>query len=307
MPLIHSELSLTPLRSEILTSRRLERCQFRVLGSQDQLDRSGRPTRYLQLGNLAGTALSAIPLGGNPTPLHSADHSDIIEVTGELCAYPSHWQLMPEITALPQRQTLKPTALLPREWVLPTFLPALRVIIRHWSRLSTPALRQFLNSVFVDSSNAMGVLNAPGSLRHHHAYQGGLLEHTADMLVRYGGTYPSSHDDLERDIATTLIIIHDLGKTLTLVGADRGATQPHDMAALELLATPLAELEMFDPALANILRGYFRPKQWYPKADHPSYALISRLDKQSGVNALQSARCQRSTPYPHNNASYSEQ
>lgn len=296
MELISPDVPHPPCRSQILTSRRLENCQFRVLGRQDRLNRDGRPTRYLQVGNLAGTAVMAIPLSGNPVPLLHADHGDVLQITGELCAYPSHWQITPETSGECEPAQLRPTALLPREWVLPAFLPALRVVVRHWSYIHSPALRRFLSSTFLEAGNAMGFLNAPGSLRHHHAYQGGLLEHTADMLVRFGGLYPSGQADTQRDIATTLIIIHDLGKTLTLVGADRGAHQPHDMAALELLAAPLAELEMHAPDLANILRGYFRPRRWYPKAHHPAYATVSTLDRQSGANAFHTAGWQGSPP-----------
>jgi len=36
--------------------------------------------------------------------------------------------------------------------------------------------------VFGRKNPSTPFLNVPGSLRHHHAYQGGLLDHTADML-----------------------------------------------------------------------------------------------------------------------------
>jgi hypothetical protein len=53
------------------------------------------------------------------------------------------------------------------------------------------------------------------------------------------------------------------------------------MAALEMLAAPLATLEMTDPIAANLIRGFFKPRDWYPKKRDPIYKLVSSLDRES--------------------------
>ena len=88
----------------------------------------------------------------------------------------------------------------------------------------------------------------------------------------------------QHDLATVLVILHDIGKTVTFVGgdhSDRGGHQPHEMAALEMLAVPLTKLEMTDPIAANLIRGFFKPRDWYPKKHDPIYKLVSSLDRQS--------------------------
>jgi hypothetical protein len=98
---------------------------------------------------------------------------------------------------------------------------------------------------------------------------------------------------LSRDLAIVLIILHDIGKTVTLVGPNkldcsrpRGAFQPHDMAALEMLANPIAQLDVDNAQLANIIRGYYKPKHWYPKSFSPVYKAIAALDNQSAFYSL---------------------
>ena len=266
----------------LLQSRRLDRCQFRILGRHDRLGEHGDPRCSLRLGNLAGTALIHLDPLSSPQWWQSLNHGDLIAISGELRAFPSQWEILAESAYTPCEAELRPTALFPCDWVLPAFKPQLKAVVRHWNNINDDELRAFLANIFSNAANAMGFLNVPGSLRHHHAYQGGLLDHTADMLIRFGGCHPKANGNLERDLVTTLILIHDIGKTVTLVGQGRGKHQPHDMAALELMAQPLAQLEAYSPVMANIIRGYFRPRNWLPKTHHRAYLIVSLMDRQSG-------------------------
>ncbi|MGJ8686043.1 MAG: hypothetical protein ACSHWQ_01085 [Spongiibacteraceae bacterium] len=133
----------------------------------------------------------------------------------------------------------------------------------------------------MDSSTAMGFLNVPASQGYHHAYQCGLLDHTADMLMKLDERIWLDGQSFQKDIAVVLVILHDIGKIVTLVGSDRRSYQPHEMAALEMLAVPLAQLEMTDPVSANLIRGFFKPRDWYPQKRDLVYRLVSSLDRQS--------------------------
>ena len=268
----------------LLQTRRLDHCQFRVLGRHDRLGEHGDPRCSLRLGNLAGTALIHIDPLSSPQWWQSLKHGDVISISGELRAFPSQWEILAESAYTPCESELRPTALFPCDWVLPAFKPQLKAVVRHWNNIKDDRLRAFLANIFSDAANAMGFLNVPGSLIHHHAYQGGLLDHTADMLIRFGGCHPKANGNLERDLVTTLILTHDIGKTATLVGEGRGKHQPHDMAALELMAQPLVELEARSPVLANIIRGNFRPRSWLPKTHHRAYVIVSGLDRSSGAS-----------------------
>lgn len=268
----------------VIAVRRLNGTQFRVLGRTDKLNPAGQPCSRLELGNLGGTA-TAVIVHEHFLPCHrDVDHGDIVRVVGEFQHLYGRHVIIVEELYRPTRQCLAPTALLPRDWTLPAFHGRVREVIRHVMRIGHPALQLFLRDAFLDANVALGFLNVPASVRHHHAYQGGLLDHTADMLLRFEEHYLYRKNSVQRDLATMLIVFHDIGKTVTLVGngrTQRGASQPHELAALELLAAPLAQLEMTNPELANHLRGFFKPRNWYPRNHDRVYQLVSALDRQS--------------------------
>lgn len=273
------------------SSLRLDGAQFRVMGRSDKLNHRGQPFTRLELGNVRGCAITDIP-HAYFLPCHrNVDHGDIVSIVGEMLEVADQWVIRTESVYVPPRQRVRATALLPKAWALAPFHSHLRTVIRAWARIGHPALRLFLSEAFLDPSTALGFLNAPASQRFHHAYQGGLLEHSADMIERLNSRSLSAYNGIQRDLATVLILIHDIGKTVTLVGqgrSERGAYQPHELAALEILACALAQLEMTDSALANSIRGFFKPREWYPKQYDRVYRLVSALDRSSASYA---AKC----------------
>jgi hypothetical protein len=278
------ECSRAEIRLLIQEARRLERIQFRVIGRTDKLDRAGRACSRLELGNLSGTATAFIRHDEFAAHHRDVDHGDIVLIGGGLQEMADRFLIRIDDICRAHSSYIRPTALLPKEWVLPNFIPPLRTVIRHWLGISSSALQRFMSDVFLDASNALGFLNVPASKRYHHAYQGGLLDHTADMLLKLEERTWFQERLFQRDLATVLVIVHDIGKTVTFVGGDhssRGEHQPHEMAVLEMLAAPLATLEMTDPIAANLIRGFFKPRDWYPKKHDPIYKLISSLDRES--------------------------
>ncbi|WP_286696066.1 hypothetical protein [Spongiibacter sp. UBA1325] len=275
-------------------SRRLDRAQFRVLGRYDKLNRAGLPCSRLVLGNLAGTASAVIDHAAVLPCQRNIGHGDIVMVNGELQDVADRLVVQIEDLYRPRIERVRPTALLPKEWVLPAFLPQLRTVIRHWVALAHPGLQRLMTGFLMDANNALGFLNAPASQRFHHPYQGGLLEHTADMLHQLEVSAWHNWRPIEREIAVFLVVLHDIGKTVTLVGqgaSERGTHQPHELAALELLALPLAQLQMTDSSIANQIRGFFKPRHWYPRNCCRVYRAVSAIDRYSANYELPERAC----------------
>lgn len=74
-----------------------------------------------------------------------------------------------------------------------------------------PGLRKLLRAVFGDKTFMAGFSTCPASQSYHHAYAGGLLEHTvsvagtcADIAGRYDG--------VDADLLITAALLHDIGK-----------------------------------------------------------------------------------------------
>jgi 3'-5' exoribonuclease len=72
-------------------------------------------------------------------------------------------------------------------------------------------LRALLRLLFTDSAFFARFSRCPGSQSYHHAYLGGLVEHTvsvADMCARLADRYHG----IDRDLLVTAALVHDIGK-----------------------------------------------------------------------------------------------
>lgn len=106
----------------------------------------------------------------------------------------------------------------------------------------------------------------PAGVKLHHAYPGGLLEHTVAMMeladriaTFYGETV------LDRDMLLVGAFLHDIGKTEELtcgrdmLYTDAGQMLGHPFIGVEILAGRIAEAEKlagepFDPEIAMLLK-----------------------------------------------------
>ncbi len=104
-------------------------------------------------------------------------------------------------------------------------------LVDYMDKVKNKHLRQLLKSVFDEKTAASFRLSAAG-ISVHHAYNGGLLEHTLEMLRMsdgLGGTFPK----LNKDLLVTGIILHDIGKIfeyqtgLTIKMTTQGKLQGH--------------------------------------------------------------------------------
>jgi len=75
-------------------------------------------------------------------------------------------------------------------------------------------LKNLLKSFFCDQEFAEQFYKAPAAIIHHHNYQGGLLDHSVEVLLicqRLCELFPQ----LDRDLLFTCALLHDVGKIRT--------------------------------------------------------------------------------------------
>ncbi|MDD3679007.1 MAG: HD domain-containing protein [Patescibacteria group bacterium] len=77
--------------------------------------------------------------------------------------------------------------------------------------IKNPHLKKLLKNIF-DSETTNLFKYSPAAYRVHHAYIGGLLEHTWEML-KMAGALKSHFPKINMDLVYSGIILHDLGKT----------------------------------------------------------------------------------------------
>ncbi|MEA2469259.1 MAG: 3-5 exoribonuclease, partial [Thermoleophilaceae bacterium] len=110
------------------------------------------------------------------------------------------------------------------------FLPAayrdldeLDGFIEHLAReVYDPALRRLVDSFLGDDAFRTELRRSPCTRAGHHAYLGGLLEHTVAVATLAQETC-NLHRRLDSDLLTAAAILHDIGKTREFVlGAEIG-------------------------------------------------------------------------------------
>ena len=82
-------------------------------------------------------------------------------------------------------------------------------------KIGNPELRSLAECYLMDDEFLRGFGSAPAGVRIHHAYVGGLLEHTLammDLAERIAPLYP----DLDQDLLTIGVFLHDSGKIAEL-------------------------------------------------------------------------------------------
>jgi 3'-5' exoribonuclease len=86
-------------------------------------------------------------------------------------------------------------------------------------------LRALLGAFFEDNDFAARFRRVPAAAEFHHAYVGGLLEHTVAVATTAVGVAEGRPDELDRDLLVAGALLHDVGKAYELgAGPDMGYT-----------------------------------------------------------------------------------
>lgn len=127
------------------------------------------------------------------------------------------------------------------------------------SRIGNPHLRKLLENLLNDSEFASRFKQAPAAKTLHHAWLGGLLEHTlsvCQLCQRMAEHYP----ELDLDLLLTGAVLHDIGKTEELsysrsfAYTTEGQLLGHMILELDLINGKMAEIEDFPPRLKTLVQ-----------------------------------------------------
>lgn len=151
------------------------------------------------------------------------------------------------------------------------------------------ALRNFINAVFSKEDFALPFFQFPASREHHHAYSGGLAEHSLEVAnIVQAALWQASEDEFW--LATVAGLLHDVGKLRTFKnGGNRsniGFVMQHDQLTLEVLAEPLKQLDIHWPDGAIALRYLLtRSPQESKRPLMPCSLAIDYADKMSSAQS----------------------
>jgi 3'-5' exoribonuclease len=186
-----------------------------------------------------------------------ASAGDLVHVEGGVSEYRNELQLVVKDMVYQPSNSADPADFLPTsKRNIDVMLERLIGVTR---ALKTDCLRDLFEVFWMDMEFVNRFKSSPAAKKMHHAYVGGLLEHTLSMALlteRIAGHY--SGIDMEMVLAGT--ILHDIGKIKELSCgynfeySDEGRLLSHIIIGLQILDEKLKLVPDFPEEKANLLK-----------------------------------------------------
>ncbi len=196
---------------------------FACTRKERQISRAGSPFLTVELRDSTGTIVGrafrdADVLAGR------FERGEIVRVKGRVARFRDELQLEVRAIRSAAAEEVDPSKFLPSAY---RDLDELEGFLEHLAReVYDPALKQLLAAVLGDRALRAEIRRAPCSPPRsftgprgssaHHAYLGGLLEHTV-AVATLASELCTLHPRLDRDLLVSAAIVHDLGKTREFV------------------------------------------------------------------------------------------
>ncbi|HWC85440.1 MAG TPA: HD domain-containing protein [Solirubrobacteraceae bacterium] len=188
------------------------------------LTRTGSPYLALELRDRTGT-VPARAFRDADTLAGGFERGDLVRVTGRVERFRD--ELVVELASVARAAAdgveADPAAFLPRAY---RDLDELDGFLEHLAgEVHDRRFRSFLDDLLADASLRREWRRAPCTRAGHHAYLGGLLEHTVGVAT-LAHELCSLHPRVSADLLLTAALVHDLGKTREFTyGAEFGLSE----------------------------------------------------------------------------------
>jgi 3'-5' exoribonuclease len=172
-----------------------------------------------------------------------------------------------EYKGIPQLVVLSLSRQEPSEVNLRDFLPSterdvdrmLGRLIKISQTVKNPHLSRLLSAFFEDTAFVDRFKIAPAAKKMHHAYLGGLLEHTLSMALLIQAM-AGHYKGIDEDLLLTGGILHDIGKVdefsyeTHIDYSDAGRLLSHIVIGVEMLEAKIATIDDFPNELSLVLK-----------------------------------------------------
>jgi 3'-5' exoribonuclease len=199
-----------PAVSELTAGTTIESV-YLLSSKETRTTKAGKPYFKLRLSDRTGTMDCMV--WDTALMDQAPKQGDLVLVTGRVSEYQGRPQLeATKVAASP------PGLANPRDFLPSTYrdVEELKGFLRfHLDSVRDPDYAAMLDLIFGDADFFEVFATAPAAKVYHHAYLGGLLEHTvavAEMCDFVGQQYGR----IDRDLLLTAALLHDVGKTREL-------------------------------------------------------------------------------------------
>ena len=229
---------------------------FAVAEKQMRVARNGSPFLTMKLTDKTGSVTGRIWEGAE-------EASRSILLRAPLSVHGRSERFRDELQIHVQEYSLvSPADIDPRDFlpVCPADLGALfRKLKQFLSGVQNPALHQLIERILTDRELMARFKIAPAAKSVHHAYLGGLLEHTT-AVAALASQVCSLYPDLDRDLLLTGAFLHDIGKVdefnwdLCIDYSDSGRLLGHMVLGTQILDQKIQSLKQFPHHEATLLK-----------------------------------------------------
>ena len=182
---------------------------------------------------------------------------DFVRASGSISEYRGDLQFVVKALEPRPAQDLDPT----------DFIPATRHDIDRMvdqlqkltGSMQNSYLKGLLDAFWNDPDFVQAFKTAPAAKKMHHAFVGGLLEHTLSMAV-LADKIAGHYRDVDRDVLITGVILHDLGKVrefdyqTRIDYSDEGRLISHIVIAVQMVEEKIAGIKNFPAELAMLVK-----------------------------------------------------
>ncbi len=216
---------------------------FLATDKQLRVNRKGAQYVQLMLRDRTG-GISARQWNVGDHVFRSFNDGDFVHAEGKVQLFEGALQVILTYLERVEEEKVEVADFLPHtEFDVPKLLEKLR---GHLLRLGSLHLRALAECFLMDDAFVRGFSTCPAGVKLHHAYVGGLLEHTVTMMDIADKLTPF-YPGVDRDQVLMGIFLHDAGKVRELTYgrafgySDEGQLVGHIAIGLELLAEKAAK------------------------------------------------------------------
>lgn len=219
--------------------------------------RDGRPYLRMVLADQEGNVYNAIMFDSNKLTF-DPEKGSVMMVTGSLQVYNGQTQF--KVTNMTPVENADPSKYLPRsKYDEDEMMAELSAILKE--HITTPYLAALVDAFLNDEETIIRFKKIPAAKHVHHAYIGGLLEHTLSILrlsVLVSGYYGKVVD---REMLLLGALFHDMGKVRELDASSgfdytsEGKLLGHLLLGIEMLNRYISQIDGF-PEMKRQLIGH---------------------------------------------------
>jgi 3'-5' exoribonuclease len=229
---------------------------FFVLRKKDIKEYDQKRFLKLELGDKTGRIEGVV--WDNPDRIYQqAQIGEIVKIQGWVTTYRENPQLKVERLRKVKEEEIDLSDFLPTsEKNTDSLYDEFKAVV---STIRNDHLRKLLELLLEDSALMGKLKETPGGKLWHHAYLGGLLQHTL-KVVEICEKAACMYELVDRDLLITGALVHDLGKISTYSAdgffdyTDEGRLVGHIVSGDELIDRKIQMIEDFSPNLALRLK-----------------------------------------------------